>query len=71
MTWSPEAKRFVLDMPKDKLKQAPGLDKRKWNQEIDSMWLNECDEFFGCPIHTHTVVEEVVPVAGLSPRKRR
>jgi hypothetical protein len=71
MTWSPEAKRFVLDMPKDKLKMAPGLDKKKWNQEIDMMWFKECDEFFGCQPHTHTTVEEIIPVAGLASRSRK
>jgi len=73
MTWSPETKRFVLDMSKDTLKKAPGLDKKRWQEEIDMKWLGECSEFYGCPVswHVHEEIHGEAPVVGLErmPRK--
>jgi sporulation protein YlmC with PRC-barrel domain len=48
LDWSPEIKKFILNMPREILKQAPGLDKRKWPQEIDLSWLSACYAHFGC-----------------------
>jgi sporulation protein YlmC with PRC-barrel domain len=67
MTWSPETKRFVLDMSKEALKEAPGLDKKHWQEEIDMNWLGECSEFYGCPVtwHVHEIVHPETPVVGV------
>ena len=35
LEWHPETKKFVLDMPEEVLKNAPGMDKDKWLEEID------------------------------------
>jgi sporulation protein YlmC with PRC-barrel domain len=49
MTWSPENKRLVLNVSRELLKNAPGLDKTRWQEELDSKWLGESSEYFGFP----------------------
>ncbi len=46
LKWHPKTEKFILDMPEEVLKEAPGMDKDKWLEEIDK-WQNEKDlEFF-------------------------
>ena len=35
LEWHPKTMRFILDMPEEVLKNAPGMDKDKWLEEID------------------------------------
>jgi uncharacterized protein YegP (UPF0339 family) len=35
LEWHPRTMRFILDMPEEVLKNAPGMDKDKWLEEID------------------------------------
>lgn len=42
LKWNPETMTFILDMPDDVLKNAPGMDKDKWLEEIDK-WQGEKD----------------------------
>jgi len=49
MSWSPEAKRLVINVLKDVLRAAPGLDKRRWQEQVDIAWLGESSEYFGFP----------------------
>ena len=42
LQWYPETMKFVLDMPAEVLKNAPGMDKDKWLQEIEK-WQKEED----------------------------
>ncbi|RJQ38545.1 MAG: DUF1508 domain-containing protein [Dehalococcoidia bacterium] len=42
LKWQPETKKFILDMPEEVLKEAPGMDKDKWLEEIDR-WQAETD----------------------------
>ena len=35
LEWHPDTMKFVLDMPEEVLKNAPGMDKEKWLEEID------------------------------------
>jgi uncharacterized protein YegP (UPF0339 family) len=42
LEWHPKSMRFILDMPEEVLKNAPGLDKDKWLEEIDK-WQEEKD----------------------------
>jgi uncharacterized protein YegP (UPF0339 family)/sporulation protein YlmC with PRC-barrel domain len=42
LKWHPETMKFVLDMPEEVLKNAPGMDKDKWLEEIDR-WQEEQD----------------------------
>ena len=39
MTWSPEKRKFMVDMPKKVLETAPGMHKDKWMEEINSDFL--------------------------------
>jgi hypothetical protein len=48
LDWSPEKKRFILNMPREVLEKAPGLDKRKWPNEVDLSWLSACYLHYGC-----------------------
>jgi sporulation protein YlmC with PRC-barrel domain len=40
-------KRFVLDMDKDRLKNAPGFDKDDWPDMSDSSWISNVRSFYG------------------------
>jgi uncharacterized protein YegP (UPF0339 family) len=42
LQWYPETMKFVLDMPEEVLKNAPGMNKDKWMQEIEK-WQKEDD----------------------------
>ncbi len=42
LKWHPETMKFILDMPEEVLKNAPGMDKDKWLEEIDK-WQEEKD----------------------------
>ena len=42
LKWHPETMRFILDMPEDVLKNAPGMNKDKWLEDIDK-WRKEED----------------------------
>jgi len=46
--WSPQDRKFVVNMPRGILEKAPGLDKRKWPQAVDLSWLTACYEHYGC-----------------------
>jgi sporulation protein YlmC with PRC-barrel domain len=39
MTWSPDKRKFIVDMPKNVLEAAPGMHKEKWMEEINSDFL--------------------------------
>jgi sporulation protein YlmC with PRC-barrel domain len=40
-------KRFVLNVEKDRLQQAPGFDKDRWPDMSDVGWSNEIHTFYG------------------------
>ncbi len=42
LEWHPKTMKFILDMPEEVLKNAPGMDKDKWLEEIDK-WQEEKD----------------------------
>jgi uncharacterized protein YegP (UPF0339 family) len=42
LEWHPKTMKFILDMPEDVLKNAPGMDKDKWLEEIDK-WQEDKD----------------------------
>ncbi len=42
LNWHPETKKFILDMPEEILKNAPGMHKDKWLEDIDK-WQKEED----------------------------
>ena len=42
LKWHPETRKFILDMPEEVLKNAPGMDKDKWLEEIEK-WQEDQD----------------------------
>jgi hypothetical protein len=58
LKWSGDRKKFVMDMPREILKSAPGLNKDKWPDEINISWLRSCYAHFGCTPHWEIVDEE-------------
>jgi len=42
LKWEPETMRFILDMPEEVLKNAPGMHKDRWLEDIDK-WRKEED----------------------------
>ena len=40
-------KRFILDIDKEQLKNAPGFDKDNWPDMSNSDWSSEVDSFYG------------------------
>jgi sporulation protein YlmC with PRC-barrel domain len=42
-----DRKEFVLNVPKDKLKTAPGFDKNEWPKSADRQWGTEIHTFYG------------------------
>jgi hypothetical protein len=42
-----ENKRFVLNVEKDRLKQAPGFDRDKWPNMADQGWVKGIHSYYG------------------------
>jgi len=42
-------KRFTLDVPKTRLKDAPGFDKNNWPAMADKAWASGVHRFYGTP----------------------
>lgn len=47
LTLDTENKRFVLNVEKDRLKNAPGFDKDKWPNMADESWAKSIHSFYG------------------------
>jgi hypothetical protein len=47
LTLDTKNKRFVLNVEKDRLKQAPGFDKDKWPNMVDQAWAKEIHSYYG------------------------
>jgi sporulation protein YlmC with PRC-barrel domain len=51
LTLDPENKRFVLNVDKDRLKDAPGFDKDHWPDMADVSWTKEIHSYYGTTPH--------------------
>jgi sporulation protein YlmC with PRC-barrel domain len=47
LTLDTENKRFTLNVDKDRLKDAPGFDKKHWPNMADQKWQNEIHSYYG------------------------
>lgn len=56
--WSPKNRRFVVKMPQEVLVNAPGIDKKKWPDDIDLSWLEQCYAYYGCARYWEETPEE-------------
>lgn len=45
-------KRFVLDVSKKRLENAPGFDKDAWPDMADAKWAKEVHAYYGVPQHS-------------------
>jgi len=45
---SSDDKTFILNVPKQKLMEAPGFDKNHWPDAGDTKWLEEVYRYYGC-----------------------
>jgi sporulation protein YlmC with PRC-barrel domain len=46
LSYSPAEKCFILNMEKDKLKDAPGFDKNHWPDMSDMAWARGIDDYY-------------------------
>jgi len=66
LKWDKENNRFILDVPRETLEKAKGLDWDKWTEEFDLDWLEEAYTCFGCRpywVSEATWVERKAPAA--------
>ena len=47
LTLDTQHKRFVLNVEKDRLQNAPGFDKHKWPNMADQSWADEIHAYYG------------------------
>jgi sporulation protein YlmC with PRC-barrel domain len=47
LTLDTKHKRFVLNVERDRLKDAPGFDKGKWPDMADQSWVKEIHSYYG------------------------
>jgi sporulation protein YlmC with PRC-barrel domain len=47
LTLDTQNKRFVLEVDKDRLKNAPGFDKDNWPNMADESWTKTIDSYYG------------------------
>ncbi len=47
LVWRPEKRKFLLDIKREVLEKAPGMDKDKWMEEIDLKWLAKNSLHYG------------------------
>ena len=40
-------KRFILDVSKDRIKDAPGFDKDDWPDMVDPSWAQSVNTYYG------------------------
>jgi hypothetical protein len=66
MTWSPEKMKFVVDMPKNVLEKAPGMNKDKWMEEINSDWLAKCYLHYGLAPYWDSSLSPEEQIKGLA-----
>ena len=62
MQWSPETKRFILNVSKESIKKVPGLG-RKWEEELNLAALNQVYDAFGCRPYWATTQKETTEQA--------
>ena len=48
LVWKPMDMKFVLNMPRSVLEDAPGIDKDKWPEEVNADWLHGVYTRYGC-----------------------
>ena len=52
LTLDTKNKRFVLNVEKDRLKDAPGFDKTQWPNMADQSWVKQIHSYYGTTPYT-------------------
>ena len=52
LTLDTKNKRFVLNVEKDRLENAPGFDKDNWPNMADQSWAREIHSYYGVNLHS-------------------
>ena len=55
LTLDSENKRFVLNVGKDRLKNAPGFDKDSWPNMADKTWADDVHAYYGTKPYTDDI----------------
>jgi sporulation protein YlmC with PRC-barrel domain len=55
---------FILDVPRETLEKAPGLDKSRWREQVNLDWLDSVYTCFGCKPYWASDARWVVKGAG-------
>ena len=50
LSLSLDQKKFILEIPREILEKAPGMEKDTWPDEVDLTWLEEVYKFYGLEI---------------------
>ena len=59
LVWRPEKRKFLLDVKREVLEKAPGMNKDKWMEEIDLSWLAKNSLHYGrYPYWDNSIVGE-------------
>src|SRR5579884_2304978 len=58
LTLDEDEKEFILDVPKERLENAPGFDKDNWPDMADQTWAREIDDYYGAEPYTDTTSTE-------------
>jgi uncharacterized protein YegP (UPF0339 family)/sporulation protein YlmC with PRC-barrel domain len=72
LCWSPDRRKFTVDLNPEVLKQAPGIDKHKWPDhyaESDTGWMNDLYNHYSCkPYWGNDTMEMAVVAQTPAPR---
>lgn len=58
LTLDEDEKQFILDVPKERLENAPGFDKDNWPDMADQSWASEIYDYYGAEPYWDTTSKE-------------
>ncbi|HUB34843.1 MAG TPA: PRC-barrel domain-containing protein [Bryobacteraceae bacterium] len=58
LTLDEDEKEFILDVPKERLENAPGFDKDNWPDMADEIWGNQIHNYYGTQPYWETESRE-------------
>jgi sporulation protein YlmC with PRC-barrel domain len=48
LCWNPDGKKFIINVAQESLKEAKGIDKSKWPEDVSAEWLENVYIAYGC-----------------------
>ncbi len=58
LTLDEDEKEFILDIPKERLENAPGFDKDNWPDMADESWASQVNDYYGAEPYWDTTSKE-------------